>query len=96
MNRSLVCLSLLVLLALGAARPPTAAEPSAIPRYIGTAHMSAEGKIVLHLRASSGGTVGHSIMTYAPDNPQYRAILDHVGPLAPGGTVSVKPWPAKP
>ncbi len=96
MNRSLVCFSLLLLLALGAARPPAAAEPAATPRYIGTAHMSASGKIVLHLRASSGGTVGHSIMTYAPDDPQYRAILDHVGPLAPGESKPVRPWPDPP
>ena len=71
-----------------------AAEPSTTPRYIGTAQMDADGAIVLHLRASGGGgMVGHSIMTYARDHPQYGEILDHVGPLEPVETKPVRPWP---
>lgn len=84
---------MLALLALGIASPCAAGEPSETPRYIGTAQMDAEGKIVLHLRASGGGMVGHSIMTYARDDPQYGEILDHVGPLAPGESKPVRPWP---
>jgi hypothetical protein len=86
----------MLLLALGAASPRAAADPAATPRFIGTAQMDADGTIVLHLRASSGGMVGHSIMTYAPDNPQYGEILDHVGPLKPGESKAVRPWPDPP
>jgi hypothetical protein len=76
------------------ANPP---EEAAMPAYIGVAEMKADGSIVMHLRAEGpGGIVGHSLLTYPPGHPQYLEILEHVGPMKPGDTAAVKPWPDPP
>jgi hypothetical protein len=79
----------------GIVAPDHAPAQTTPPAYIGTAEMSADGTIVLHLRAedSKRGIVGHSGLTYPRDHPQYEAILRHVGPMKPGETRAVRPWP---
>lgn len=70
--------------------PPSVTAPASI----GTCSMEADGTIVLRLRAEApGGIVGHALLKYPPDHPEYQSILDHVGPLKPGETKSVRPWP---
>ena len=55
--------------------------------------MLTDGTIVLDLRASEGGNVGHGRFTYPPDHPQYAMILRHLGGLRPGESKLVPPFP---
>ena len=65
------------------------------PASIGTAEMKADGTIVLRLRAElpDGGGSGDGQLVYPTTHPDYKKILEHVGPIAPGQTVLVRPWP---
>lgn len=98
----LIALSLLAILA--AAPPPKEfkmsdapvpaappASPVATPS-IGEATMEPDGTIVLHLRAVSPTAIGDALLRYPPDHPQYKAILDHLGGLAPGEHKPVPPF----
>ena len=70
------------------------AEPKTEPATIGTAEMKADGTIVLRLRAElPGGGSGEGQLVYPPTHPDYKKILEHVSPIAPGQTVLVRPWP---
>jgi hypothetical protein len=70
------------------------AEPKSEPATIGTAEMKADGTIVLRLRAElPGGSSGEGELVYPPTHPEYKKILEHVSPIAPGQTVLVRPWP---
>jgi hypothetical protein len=61
---------------------------------IGTARMLPDGTLVLDLRAEDGqGAVGIAQRRYAPDDPAYKEVLDHLGGLVPGETKLVAPWP---
>jgi hypothetical protein len=61
---------------------------------IGTATMEADGTIVLHLFARGpGGMHGQGVLRYSVSDPKYKEILEHVGPLKPGETRPVRPWP---
>jgi hypothetical protein len=75
-----------------AAAPPPPGTP---PRSaLGEATMRPDGTIVLdRLRFEGpGGMVGHAPpMTYRPDNPDYAALLAHLGGLRPGETKLVPP-----
>lgn len=63
---------------------------------VGTARMLGDRTVELNLRAEdSSGTIGHSLIRYSSDHPQYESILAHVGALAPGESVLVPCWPAK-
>jgi hypothetical protein len=71
-----------------------AAEPKSGPATIGTAEMKTDGTIVLRLRAElPGGGSGEGQLVYPPTHPEYKKILEHVSPIAPGQTVLVRPWP---
>lgn len=55
-----------------------------------------DGTLQLSLRATgSGGIVGHAFDVYPPDHEKYREILAHVGPLQPGESTLVRPWPRR-
>jgi len=62
------------------------------PEPVGTAVMEADGTLRLSLRAGGGGAVGDAQFVYAPDHPQYRSILAHLGGLRPGEEKPVPPW----
>lgn len=82
--------SILAALALPATRDLAAQTE---PRPIGIATMLPDGTIVLDLRAeASGGTVGRGRVTYPPGDPEYAAVLRHLGGLRPGEVKSVPPW----
>jgi|JI10StandDraft_1071094.scaffolds.fasta_scaffold444293_3 hypothetical protein len=55
---------------------------------IGQAKMLDDGTIVLDLFRPAMVQ-----RKYVPSHPDYRSILDHVGPLAKGETKAVAPWP---
>ena len=61
---------------------------------IGTATMTADGTIVLDLRADGpGGAIGHGRLTYAKGQKDYESVLKHLGGLKPGEIKLVPPWP---
>lgn len=68
----------------------TEVEPS-----IGVAEMRDDQTIVLLLRAEEGdgAAIGEAQLVYPPDHPQYEEILEHLGDLEPGDSISVRPWP---
>jgi hypothetical protein len=62
-------------------------------RPIGMASMKEDGTIVLDLRAESReGDVGAALFEYAPADPDYQSVLDHLGGLKPGESKLVPPW----
>jgi hypothetical protein len=55
--------------------------------------MTDDGTIVLTLRGRAAGAIGEAVITYRPDHPDYASIRRHVGPIEPGASVPVAPWP---
>ena len=56
--------------------------------------MTEDGTIVLRLHAqAASGMRGETVLRYRRDHPDYDRIRQHVGPLEPGQTVLVRPWP---
>lgn len=86
--------SLLLLYPLGAcqsiAHSPTVARAD---RYIGSATIDAAGVLTLVLESRDGGRFARGIKRYAPSDPHYAQVLAHVGPIQPGETKPVRPWP---
>ena len=65
-----------------------------MPQSIGVATMQADGTLVLRLHAyGPGGLHGEGMMHYPVSHPKYREILQHIGPLKPGESKPVPPWP---
>lgn len=56
---------------------------------IGTATMLDDGTILLQLRAEAPGVLGDALLRYAPADPHYGAVRDHLPALRPGATVAV-------
>ncbi len=79
---------------------PAAAESAEPPQpveTIGVATMLPDGTIVLKLRAdAASGARGEAVLTYRPGDPNYPGVRAHVGPIVPGQTIPVKPWPEEP
>ena len=63
---------------------------------IGTATMLQDRTIVLDLVASGPGLLGDARLTYPPSDPNYGAILRHLGGLRPGEEKQVQPWNDQP
>lgn len=82
---------LAAMLALPGAASSQQATPSDTP--IGTARMMADGTIVLDLLARGRGASGDARLTYPLGDPQYQAILRHLGGLQPGEIKPVRPFP---
>jgi|ERR1700733_7676079 hypothetical protein len=59
---------------------------------VGTADMSADGTITLHLHSIAPDPLAEGVLTYAPDDPQYDEIKKHLGGIAPGESKEVRPW----
>lgn len=73
---------------MNATQSPTPAEQPSI----GEATMEPDGTIVMRLRAEGPNALGDALVRYAPDNPKYRSILDHLGGLKPGEHKPVPPF----
>lgn len=72
------------------------ATPAAVAsESIGTATQEADGTIVLMLRATGPDAIGDAQFRYPPTHAQYAMIKAHVGPIAPGKSVMVRPFPGK-
>ena len=74
----------------------TETQPAA-PRSIGSATMTADGTIILDLRAEGpGGTTGDARLVYPRGHRQYDKILEHLGGLRAGETKPVPPFDSGP
>ena len=63
---------------------------------VGSATSEADGSIVLTLRATGWGSlIGDARIRYTPADPNYGMIARHVGPIAPGASVPVRPFDAR-
>jgi hypothetical protein len=58
---------------------------------VGTAQMSADGVITLHLHTLWPEPKAEGMLSYAPDDPQYEEIKRHLGGIAPGESKPVPP-----
>jgi len=71
-----------------------------LPESIGQATLTDDGTLELRLRAEEGTLTADAYITYAPDDPNYTAVKQHLeaahGRLAVGRSVSVPPWPDAP
>ena len=77
-----------------ATAPGERPSPQDAPSTIGTATMLPDGTVVLQLRAGGpGGAQGDARLRYAPADPRYRVVRDHLPTLRPGRTVPVPPFP---
>jgi hypothetical protein len=66
------------------------------PEYIGIAEMKKDHTITLQLNARlQDGTIGEGYFVYSPNHPEYSKIINHIGLIAPGQSVPVRPWPEK-
>jgi hypothetical protein len=59
---------------------------------IGVATMDADGVITLRIRSLPPGPIAEGELRYAPGDPHYQEIVDHLGGIRPGETKSVRPW----
>ena len=66
--------------------------PCEAVKSIGTAEMDANGVITLQLHSLEPNPIAEGVLTYAPDDPQYQEIKDHLGGISPGETKPVRPW----
>lgn len=56
--------------------------------------MDADGTIRLYLRAEfADGTIGDGVLVYSPGHKDYAPVLNHLGPLKPGESCAVRPFP---
>jgi hypothetical protein len=69
------------------------AQPEVQAETIGVASQEADGTIVLNLRATGPDAVGDAQFRYPPSHAQYAMIKAHVGPIPPGKSVMVRPFP---
>jgi hypothetical protein len=61
---------------------------------IGVAEMKADHSIILQLRSEGPkGELIEGYFVYPTEHPDYAKVLAHVGPLVPGQSVFVRPWP---
>ena len=66
--------------------------------FIGFVNMEADGTLILQLYAyfdDNDKTKGHALsyFRYPPGHSEYEEVLRHVGPIKPGESKPVRPWP---
>lgn len=96
MTRSGRILVLVLVLVLAFLCPSAQAfcQPRDPAKTIGTATIAADGTIVLSLRSQDGaGLIAEGLFSYAPGDPNYTAVLRHIGRIVTGETVWVRPFP---
>jgi hypothetical protein len=86
-----IILAISALLWASAALAQDNAKP--VLEFIGTASMSADGIVTVHLTRTADGKYVNGTFTYKPGDPDYAKTLQHIGGLKPGETKPVKPWP---
>jgi hypothetical protein len=71
---------------------PSAQDARASMPYLGTAAMSDDGTLSLHLRSTSDGKPAGDTLTYKVSDRAYDNVLRHLGGLNPGETKEFRPW----
>jgi hypothetical protein len=66
--------------------------PCASVESIGVAHMTEDGIITLRIRSLPPGPIAEGELRYAPSDPKYDDIKQHLGGIAPGESKNVRPW----
>jgi hypothetical protein len=88
MTRLALHLALAAVLAGGAA--PRAGAEDDVP--LGWATMTEDGVIVLEMVRTGDGQPAHAQLRYAPGDPHYDEVLEHLGGLVPGESKRVMPF----
>jgi tetratricopeptide (TPR) repeat protein len=61
-------------------------------QIMGAATMKPNGTITAQLRLEGpGGSIGHAVVSYTVNDPEYKEVLMHIGPLKPGDSKGVTP-----
>jgi hypothetical protein len=88
-----------IVLTAGLAQPAAAQFKKDLPPVtcatldsIGVADMAGDGTITLHLKSLWPDPHEDSDLTYAPDDPQYNEIKQHLGGIAPGQSKPIPPF----
>jgi hypothetical protein len=93
MNRTLPVIVVLCVAGASAAQnvKPSSQDARVSMPYLGTAAMSDDGTLSLHLRSSDGKPAGDTL-TYRGSDRAYDNVLRHLGGLSPGETKQFRPW----
>jgi hypothetical protein len=71
--------------------PPGAEGPASV----GNAYMKPDGTLEMTFRTiGPGGIIGEAYKVLAPDDPQYAAMVAHLGGIQPGEGRAIPPFPA--
>jgi hypothetical protein len=97
MRRALFCgFIAVVACVLGAARTGAETAEDTVDCHavasIGVAHMDEDRVITLRLRSLPPGPIGEGQFRYAPNDPAYDEIIQHLGGIEPGEWKPVRPW----
>jgi hypothetical protein len=88
-----ICVFLLAVAFAGSAAHAQSNSSRQDSASIGVAWLEPDGTIVMRLIArGAGGMTGEGFLRYPRLHPQYKEILEHVGPLQPGEVRPVAPW----
>lgn len=60
---------------------------------IGAAEMDRKRVITLYLSAFTPDMVTEAVLVYKPGDPRYEYVLKHIGPIKPGESKAVYPFP---
>jgi hypothetical protein len=63
------------------------------PESVGMATMGLDGTLELHLRSDENGSIAEALLVIPRNDPRYPSMLKHLGPLEPGGSCSIRPFP---
>ena len=88
----LIAASLARCLSAAAQDKPSNQIPCSAIDSIGTAEMANDGTITLHLQSLWPNPDAEGDLVYAPDDPQYDEIKQHIGDIHPGDKKPVRPW----
>ena len=69
-------------------------KPPAQQEQVGIATMLEDGALQLQLRSvEADGTIAEALLTVFPQEARYASMLAHLGPLRPGQTCKIRPFP---
>jgi hypothetical protein len=68
-------------------------ETKPLAEFIGTASMSDDGTVTLHLTRTADGRYANAKFRYTTADSKYDEVLRHIGGLKAGETKPVRSWP---
>lgn len=86
-----VLLRLVLIAVLAPVAAPNAVAGDELP--VGVATITQDGVIVLQMSRTTDGIPADALIRYAPGDPDYDEVLEHLGGLAPGESKPVMPFP---